>query len=227
MAAEDDVLEAALAAQKRVEVATRAALGEGLRERILAGALAKGAAAVQALPAAPRPRFGARILAACVATALVAGALGYLVGRREVPAPGPQTAPLTVRVPVPIVLPVPLPYPVPPAPPAPSVSPAPPTLPPRHHATADMNEPLLVDQARAALRRKLPDEAIAALERHEREFPAGQLIEEREVLFIEAELMKGQTDAARARIARYLARFPHGLLRAYVESLAAPAPLPQ
>jgi outer membrane protein assembly factor BamD (BamD/ComL family) len=112
--------------------------------------------------------------------------------------------------------------------PLPLVLAAPPAPAPRHRPSADLNEPLLVDQARAALRRKLPDEAILALERHQREFPDGQLVEEREVLFIEAELMKGETAAAQARIARYLARFPHGLLRGYVESLAPAAPpLPQ
>jgi outer membrane protein assembly factor BamD (BamD/ComL family) len=87
-----------------------------------------------------------------------------------------------------------------------------------------MNEPLLIDQARVALRRGLVDEAFLALERHEREFPDGQLVEEREVLFIEAELQKGRLDAARARVARYHRRFPHGLFAAHVDRLVAPVP---
>jgi hypothetical protein len=90
----------------------------------------------------------------------------------------------------------------------------------------EMNEPLLIDQARAALRRRLVDEAAVALERHQREFADGQLVEEREALLIEVDILKGRVDDASARIERYRQRFPSGLLRDYVESLAPARPAP-
>jgi outer membrane protein assembly factor BamD (BamD/ComL family) len=82
-----------------------------------------------------------------------------------------------------------------------------------------MNEPLLIDRARAALRRRLLDEATLALDRHAREFPAGQLVEEREVLRIEVAVVRGDLDAARALAAAYRARFPDGFLRGTVDAL--------
>jgi hypothetical protein len=82
-----------------------------------------------------------------------------------------------------------------------------------------MNEPLLIDRARVALRRRLLDDAALALERHGRDFPDGQLVEEREVLLIEVAVVRGDTDAARARIAAYRARFPDGFLRTTVDAL--------
>jgi len=181
-------------------------------ERILAAAMARATAIA---PTAP-PRW--RRWASLAAVAAVAGALGYVAGRWD--APPPASAPEVRAAAAADAAPPPdaAPAPAPDAAPVPDAAPPPPKAPPRR-ASGEMNEPLLIDQARAALRRKLVDEALRALERHEREFPDGQLVEEREVLFIEAEILKGQLPAARARIERYRARFPDGLLRDYVDSL--------
>jgi len=179
---------------------------EGAPERVLAGALARVAAP-------PRGPVLLRRASALVASAAVAGVVGYALGRRELPPAPPPPVPIsvTVREPVPLPLIVPVVTPAP----APVQLKVQPRL-----AGPELNEPLLIDQARAALRRRLVDEAIAALRRHEQLYPEGQLVEEREVLFIEAELLRGERAAARARIERYRQRFPDGLLRQHVETLA-------
>jgi hypothetical protein len=65
-----------------------------------------------------------------------------------------------------------------------------------------------VDGAVGALRNGHPREALDLAEQHARQFPAGQLAEEREVVAIEALLALGRTDEARTRTARFRARFP-------------------
>ncbi|HEY1547005.1 MAG TPA: RNA polymerase sigma factor [Kofleriaceae bacterium] len=73
-----------------------------------------------------------------------------------------------------------------PPPPAPIVKrvaqpPTPAPLDPGHAA-----ERLLIERARAALQRRLDDEALVSLMSHERQFPTGSLAEDRDVLIIEA-----------------------------------------
>jgi hypothetical protein len=168
-----------------------------------------------ALRRAPRGWPLPRVLAAVVATAVLAGGLGFYAGRRpmgaETPPPALDAGVLDAAPVVPDAAPV-----VPDAAPAvvPDAAPARP-----RRVSRELDEPLLIDQARTALRRRLVDEALAALAQHERRFPAGQLVEEREVLYIEAELLRGDRAAADERIARYLARFPLGFFRRHVESL--------
>jgi hypothetical protein len=70
----------------------------------------------------------------------------------------------------------------------------------------------LVDAARTALARGLPADALAAADRHARDFPRGQLAEEREVLAITALVSLGKNAEARARRARFVRDFPNSLL---------------
>src|SRR6185369_14989622 len=65
--------------------------------------------------------------------------------------------------------------------------------------------------ALAALARGAPAEAIAALEQHARRFPAGQLEEEREALWIQALAAAGEAASARERAERFRRRFPDSI----------------
>ena len=80
-------------------------------------------------------------------------------------------------------------------------------------------ERLLLDRARSATQRGMPDEAVIALMSHAREFPTGRLAEERDVLLIDAYLRAGNATVARQRIERYRADYPTGALAARVTAL--------
>jgi hypothetical protein len=70
----------------------------------------------------------------------------------------------------------------------------------------------LLDVARAALARGEAGEALAAVDRHGREYPDGVLVEEREALAIKALVALGRREEARARAQRFEQRFPNGLM---------------
>lgn len=70
-----------------------------------------------------------------------------------------------------------------------------------------VRESNLVDASRAALAQD-PEAALAALERHQAEFPKGRLAEEREFIAIRALMRLGRADEARARAAAFFARYP-------------------
>jgi len=65
----------------------------------------------------------------------------------------------------------------------------------------------LVARAQDALRAR-PDEALALCSDHAKRFPSGMLVQEREVIAIEALVKTGRKDEARARANRFKARFP-------------------
>jgi hypothetical protein len=69
-----------------------------------------------------------------------------------------------------------------------------------------------VEASRTALTRGRPADALAAADLHAREFPHGQLAEEREVLAITALVSLGRNADARARRARFLHDFPNSML---------------
>jgi hypothetical protein len=75
----------------------------------------------------------------------------------------------------------------------------------------------LIDRARTALRRRLFDDALVALMRHERTFPKGQLREERDVLIIETYIAKGEVRIATRRMEAYFRTYPKGLHRERVK----------
>lgn len=66
----------------------------------------------------------------------------------------------------------------------------------------------LVDAARAALSKGHPDETLRLLREHEQRFGAGQLVEEREALFVVAFARSGKKDAARGRLAAFRRAHP-------------------
>ncbi len=81
-------------------------------------------------------------------------------------------------------------------------------------------ERTLIDTARVALRSGRSDDAMIALFSHERRFPAGDLVQEREVLIVRALQLHGRDDQARARARDYLRRFPGGLASDELRAIA-------
>ncbi|MEO8841605.1 MAG: hypothetical protein ABI591_20500 [Kofleriaceae bacterium] len=168
-------------------------------------------------PAIPRRHNRVRW---AIAGAVVAASIGYAAGRITAPAPVDRErsdAAVTPR-----------PSPADAAPPeAPPIDAAAPDAPPANvtkptaptGSTKDSAEGLLLDQARAALRRSMPDDAAAALERHRQTFPNGQLREERDVLLIEVALLQDRRADANELIARYLDHYRNGSLRRHVVEL--------
>lgn len=78
-------------------------------------------------------------------------------------------------------------------------------------------ERTLVDQARTAITRGAHADALAALESHAREFPAGRLTEEREALMVVTLANLGRKAEARALARRFRERHPEGLFMPVVE----------
>jgi outer membrane protein assembly factor BamD (BamD/ComL family) len=85
-------------------------------------------------------------------------------------------------------------------------------------------ERALLETARAAVARGQSGATIGALRRHEQEFPQGRLAEERESLWVQALVMGGQYDEARARAARFRQKFPDSMLLPAVESAVGSIP---
>jgi hypothetical protein len=112
--------------------------------------------------------------------------------------------------------------------PAPTTS-----VPPPAQATGSSNvspgnslaaERTLLDIARSAFGRGEGDEALAALARHERLFPNGQLAEEREALAVRSLVLTQRIDQARARGARFRRRYPASVMLPAVEAALDPLP---
>jgi hypothetical protein len=76
----------------------------------------------------------------------------------------------------------------------------------------------LLDIARSAFGRGEGDAALAALARHEKAFPNGQLAEEREALAVRCLVLTSRADEARARGARFRRRYPTSVMLPAVEA---------
>lgn len=175
------------------------------------------------------PRLLVRPLAKTVLTfalGTAAGAGGYsLVQRaRETPPPVAQMA-------APIAEPAPAPAPTPatvePAKPASrEVTTAAPRPAPARSAgernaggrdTDLARERALIEVARTALSRGQTAAAQSALERHAQNFPKGQMLEERESLWVQELVAAGDYPAARARGERFRKRFPRSIFLPVVD----------
>ncbi len=166
-----------------------------------------------------------------VQIALVSFAAGGLVG--AVGQARLATAPAAV------VVPAASPSVAPPAPPPPSTGSAPATTntvlahsaeparppvvkPTSSTRTADgdlVTEQVLVETARAAVGRGDSTSALAALDRHARIFPNGRLMEEADVLRIQALSQAGRTDDARARAEAFRTRYPRSVFLALLDGV--------
>lgn len=87
-------------------------------------------------------------------------------------------------------------------------------------------ERILLDAARGAIEREDGLAALAALEQHERKYPSGVLVQEREAMAIRALVMLGRTTDAMARARRFRARFPDSALLPSIDSIVQALPAP-
>jgi hypothetical protein len=135
--------------------------------------------------------------------------------------------PPAVAIPAPPVVPSPPPLPEPAPAPAPAPSEPPPT--PTAHRTVVVTsaggtrdkrleaERKLVEMARTSLARGQTSGALAALRRHQRSFPKGQLTEERDSLWVSALVASGDHAQAREHAARFHRQHPHSLFAPVVD----------
>ena len=84
-------------------------------------------------------------------------------------------------------------------------------------------ERALLDAARAARARGDDEAAISAARGHESRFPAGQLAEEREAIWIQALVRAQRVDEARSRAASLRARAPRSVFLPVVDAALAGA----
>jgi hypothetical protein len=188
-----------------------------------AGIGAASAVGQGATAAVARTAVGKSLWVAAAAFVL-GGAAGAGVHAMAVPAPKPAPAVTVVverrvEVPVPAAPPSDLPLP----PPVATSAITPPTLPPASAMTlpiapsapkkSDLDaERSILEIARTALGRGEPASAMVQLDLHAQRFPYGQLVEEREALYVQALARAGRMPEARARAARFEKRFPNSLL---------------
>jgi hypothetical protein len=182
-------------------------------------ATAQAAASTSALPP-PRLSLLGRMPYRTLATFLVGatvGAAGYATVS-HVRTPSRQVLPLTAApppalpLPAPQVIETPLPAALATASRAPHDVPSG-TGPALSHGRDDRlaAERNLIEMARTSLARGRFDGAWASLRRHARQFPHGQLSEERDSLLVQALVMKGDYSQALERAAEFRRRYPSSL----------------
>ncbi|HEY3450916.1 MAG TPA: hypothetical protein VGK67_31460 [Myxococcales bacterium] len=88
----------------------------------------------------------------------------------------------------------------------------------RTYDTALAAERGVLEVARTALSRGQADAAIAELEKHARLYPAGQLAEEREALWVQALVTAGRNAEARAKGKQFTVRHPKSMLLPAVQA---------
>lgn len=154
--------------------------------------------------------------------------------RRPPPAPVPVAAPAPRHE---VPAPPDGPEPTPPASPAPTPSASGPPVRPRAPSAAETtratpgrpDDPLaaersLVEMARAALSRGQAERALAALRRHARQFPSGELTEEREGLLVQALVGAQKYDQAREKAEQFKKRYPRSLFAPVVDQAIGSIP---
>jgi hypothetical protein len=179
-------------------------------------------------PATPHPpglaHTAGRISRRGIATFLVGAAVGgAAVG--TVDRVRHTSQPPAVAIPAPPVVSSPPPLPEPARVPSPS---EPPPTPTAHRTVAVASaggtrdkrleaERKLVEMARTSLARGQTSGALAALRRHQRSFPKGQLTEERDSLWVSALVASGDHAQAREHAARFHRQHPHSLFAPVVD----------
>jgi hypothetical protein len=179
-----------------------------------------GLAAPVALPEPPvavnKPWWASATLPAGVLLLASAATVAWVAARGSAlplvpPAPPAIVAPVEPAVvpvmPVPEIVPVPTPRSARSTPPA-------------------RSEIAVLRRAHEALARDQASQALLILEQHRRRWPKGALVQEREVLAIQALTRIGDTAVARARAERFLSDFPESILVPRVRELV-PATAPR
>jgi type IV secretory pathway VirB10-like protein len=189
--------------------------------------------------AAAAGRAGAHLTARALVKTVITLTVGAIVGagghaewerrarRRIVAAPPPVASPAAIPreppAPPPALPPARADVPEPPGAPAhrPSAAPArPPRNEPHEARRRDVDlaaERTLIEQARTAFARNQGEAALAALGRHLRAFPDGELREERESLMVQVLVGLERYDEARRAGARFRRRFPQSIFGPVVE----------
>jgi hypothetical protein len=172
-------------------------------------------------------------LGALAAGGAVGGTVGYRIGERGAEGHASRTPSVNAPHPSPssaIVLPPASPSELPPSP---SSAPVPSTSAPASKSDAGSaarlagsvtpkedlaGELALVQMARSAVARREFEAALDATNRHLRQFPQGQLAEERESVAIQALIGAGRDTEARARAARFRAKYPRSSFLGAIEA---------
>ena len=169
-------------------------------------------------PAVPAPAVSpAGALASKVVIGLAALGVGVAGGWVARGAQPPQIIERVVRVEVSVAPPVMVSDAPAPVVPSPSkvvrLTPPVPVVPSAAERDALLaRERSLVDMARSALVQRHPQEALNAVEEHERAFTTPALAEERESVRVRALLQLGRVDEARARVTSFEKQWPDSLL---------------
>jgi hypothetical protein len=130
----------------------------------------------------------------------------------------PEREVTVVKIPVPIEIVRQVPIPAPPI--EPPITP-PPRAKPRP-ASDLAAERVLLEQARTALAKRNPADAIAALEAHRKKFAQGQLREERLALEVQALVSADRRTDAEARAAELRTEYPRSLFLPVVDAALGP-----
>jgi hypothetical protein len=190
---------------------------------------------IQAARLAPAAR--AVRAAVLFVTGAATGVGGYHVverARHRAPVSAPLSVPSSrPEIPPPPEMPKPttpdVPEPVPGAtgmPPRPRASAAAETAPATSSRPDDplAAERSLLEMARAALGRGQADRALAALRRHARQFPNGELTEEREGLLVQSLVGAQKYDQAREKADQFKKRYPRSLFAPVVDQAIGSIP---
>ncbi len=86
------------------------------------------------------------------------------------------------------------------------------------------SERVLIEMARSALAHGAPDQALAAVAKHQGKYPSGQLSEERESIAVHALAAAGRMDEARARAKRFRMSYPKSLFLAGIDAAVGADP---
>jgi hypothetical protein len=228
---DQDVVDLVVAERRRPEapLAAKEEVLDGLNALLMGGGVPPELGGVA--PPAPPSISVPRALALAAVTFALGGVVGaYWQHRRAAPpelAPAPPVStPVTSGAPSAASSPL-----LPPVASRPSASSVPeppsraaPVVPSVKSAsdasTADVSlakERLLIDRARAAIARGRAVDAQQAVDEHAREFPRGQLAEEREALAVQALAQAGRTREATQRAAAFRKRWPDSVLTPVVD----------
>lgn len=209
-------LDAAVAAERPATRRAAHAVGASVLAGLAAAIGRQGTAAAASIVG------GKAIVAGVVTISIVIGAVVYYAAsRRDAEPASPTVATASVTRPPAVAATTTATTPQPQSPPVEPVAPAPPSNPRASSADALAAEAKLVEDARGALRSGRTNDAIALLRAHARRFAAGQLFEECDLLWIEADVANGDSDDARARVVRFRAAYPSTVHAATLDELAA------
>jgi hypothetical protein len=202
--------------------ARRARVWQGVAGAVLAAPIIAGTAAGASHTAtgAAKGLLTGKLVGITMAAFLAGGVSGAAVYRATVKPPEPVIVRVSVPTPAPIVTHLPVPAPIVDAG-APAAAPASTRRASESesdHASALARERAIIDVARAAIAADHTDSALAAIERHAREFPRGSLSEEREGLRILALSRAGRSHEAAELAARFRLAHPHSLLLPAIDS---------